>query len=241
MKKTTVNLVLDITAGLLFLAMMFTGFIIRFPLPPGSNKSLMLWGLTRHEFGTVHAWISLGLVLVLLLHLVLHWHWVTAMIGKKLFNITANNRLSVRAGLLTVLTVMVLFSIFAFAAYQSVCDTSANASCANEEATISSVANAPLPQPVDFWKEVYPILEANCVNCHGPRKQAGGFRADVREDYFGNSALPPFIIHGQSSKSLLVTIISGKQPDMKSAEMHVLPAEEIKLIAEWIDEGAVWP
>jgi len=51
MNKATLNLIIDVAAAILFLAMIVTGFILRFPLPPGTNKSLMLWSLTRHEWG----------------------------------------------------------------------------------------------------------------------------------------------------------------------------------------------
>src|SRR5258707_484608 len=45
--------------------------------------------------------------------------------------------------------------------------------------------NSKLPPPaeraVDFAKDVQPIFEAHCVKCHGPEKQKGGWRADVKE------------------------------------------------------------
>jgi len=28
-------------------------------------------------------------------------------------------------------------------------------------------------QPIDFQREVWPLLEARCISCHGPEKQKG--------------------------------------------------------------------
>ena len=81
--RTSVNLLVDLAAAALFLGMMATGYILWFTLPPGTNKSLSLWQLTRHEWGTVHAWISFGLIGALLLHLVLHWQWVVSVVRKR--------------------------------------------------------------------------------------------------------------------------------------------------------------
>jgi hypothetical protein len=44
MKRIFDNLVVDLVAAVLMVAMMATGYILRFPLPPGTNNSLSLWG-----------------------------------------------------------------------------------------------------------------------------------------------------------------------------------------------------
>ena len=40
-----------------------------------------------------------------------------------------------------------------------------------------SVEPAPR-QEVDFLKEVWPILESRCIECHGPDEQEGDLRLD---------------------------------------------------------------
>ena len=37
------------------------------------------------------------------------------------------------------------------------------------------------PQPIDFGRDVRPILERSCWKCHGPDKQKGGLRFDRRQ------------------------------------------------------------
>lgn len=100
MKRTFVNLLTDLSAALLFLAMLATGFVLRFPLPPGTNKALSLWGLTRHQWGGVHFWISGALLAVLLVHLALHWQWVVSVVGKQLGLTTSPQQSNLRSGIL---------------------------------------------------------------------------------------------------------------------------------------------
>ena len=61
MKRFLDNLFVDLLSAALMVGMAATGYILRFPLPPGTNKSLSLWGLTRHQWGAVHTWIGYGL------------------------------------------------------------------------------------------------------------------------------------------------------------------------------------
>ena len=82
MKRFFDNLLVDLIAAALMIGMLATGYILRFPLPPGSNKDLPLWGLARHQWGDVHFWISLGLIAVILLHLCLHWQSMPLTFGQ---------------------------------------------------------------------------------------------------------------------------------------------------------------
>jgi hypothetical protein len=83
MKRLFDHLTIDLVAAGLMVGMVATGYLLRFPLPPGTNKSLTLWGLTRHQWGDVHFWISLALLGVILVHVVLHWQWVVPCHGPK--------------------------------------------------------------------------------------------------------------------------------------------------------------
>ena len=102
MKRTALNLLIDALAALFFLGMIATGYVLRFPLPPGTNKSLSLWGLSRHQWGGVHFWISLGLLAVLLIHLALHWQWVVTVVGRQLHLVTNPQGRHLRSGVITV-------------------------------------------------------------------------------------------------------------------------------------------
>ncbi len=92
-------------------------------------------------------------------------------------------------------------------------------------------------EPV-FPTEVYPIVRESCVSCHGPQKQMGGFRADIRDDYLRRTGNGPWVVPGDSSSSQLVQLLSGKIRTRKSQEKHHLPAGQLEVIRAWIDSGA---
>jgi len=87
MKRTWLNFILDAASALAILGLALTGLIMRYTLLPGTSGSfgggggMRLWGLTRHEWGTVHFWMAAGVGVVLVLHVALHWAWVSAMLS----------------------------------------------------------------------------------------------------------------------------------------------------------------
>lgn len=78
MRRDTLNFLVDALALVAFLGLLATGLILWTLLPPGSRggHGLSLWGLTRHDFGDIHFWIAVALVVLLILHVALHWTWV---------------------------------------------------------------------------------------------------------------------------------------------------------------------
>ncbi len=84
MDRTKLNFTIDAIGFFGFVLLATTGILIRYVLPPGSGKHTLLWGLSRHEWGTVHFWIAISFFSVLILHLFLHWQWIVCVIrGKK--------------------------------------------------------------------------------------------------------------------------------------------------------------
>ena len=95
----------------------------------------------------------------------------------------------------------------------------------------------------DFTRDVQPIFQARCILCHGSEVQMGGLRLDQRQSLLsgGKSGIPA-IVTGKSAQSLLVRYISGLDPKLVMPPTgERLNAEEISLISQWIDQGAVWP
>lgn len=80
MKRTKLNLIIDVVAFAGFVVMTTTGVLMRYILPPGSGHYSTIWGLDRHEWGGIHFWISVVFFSVLALHLVLHWRWITSVV-----------------------------------------------------------------------------------------------------------------------------------------------------------------
>ncbi|MBI4328155.1 MAG: DUF1549 domain-containing protein, partial [Chloroflexi bacterium] len=101
----------------------------------------------------------------------------------------------------------------------------------------------PAQRPVDFVKDIRPIFEATCYKCHGPDKQQGEFRLDVKAAAFkGGEHHAPDIVPGKSADSPLIHFVAGLVPDMQMpAKGDPLTAGQIGLLRAWIDQGAPWP
>ncbi len=102
---------------------------------------------------------------------------------------------------------------------------------------------SPAAHTVDFEKEVRPVLEKSCISCHGPEKQKGGYRLDLRDAALtGGDDHAPNIVPGHSDKSPLIAFVSGIDENMIMPNKgDRLTREEIGLLRAWIDQGAVWP
>lgn len=93
----------------------------------------------------------------------------------------------------------------------------------------------------DFARDIRPLLEAHCLECHGAQKQKADLRLDHRASAFAGGESGPVILPGNSQASLLVRRVSHPDPD------HVMPPggkrldeTQIQLLRDWIDQGAPW-
>lgn len=82
MARATLNFLIDLATFLVMLAMISTGLLVRFVLPPGSGSRLSVWNNTRHEWGDVHFWLAVTLGAFVLIHLALHWSWVCSLVSR---------------------------------------------------------------------------------------------------------------------------------------------------------------
>ena len=100
-----------------------------------------------------------------------------------------------------------------------------------------------LPQPpVDFVRDIQPILQTHCYECHGPKKARNGLRLDVRAAALKGGDSGSSIVPGNSEQSLLVRRILGLDgEDRMPKDEDPLTAAQIALIRAWIDRGAAWP
>lgn len=98
-------------------------------------------------------------------------------------------------------------------------------------------------EPIDFVRDVQPILSAKCLKCHGPLRQESQYRVDVREVALnGGANYAPNILPGRSDDSPLFQFVSGQVADMlMPSKGERLTKIETEIIKKWIDEGAEWP
>ncbi len=103
-------------------------------------------------------------------------------------------------------------------------------------------AAEPSAPPIEFTRDIQPILQSNCYECHGPQKSRGHLRLDVRATAMKGGETGPVIIPGKSDDSLLVRRILGLDGDDRMPkDGDALPPAQIALIRAWIDQGAAWP
>ena len=100
-----------------------------------------------------------------------------------------------------------------------------------------------LNRPVDFVKDVQPILSARCYECHGEKKQKAELRWDVKSVALKGGEHGAPIVPGNSAESLLIKMVAGlKGKEMlMPAKGEPLSAEQIGIFRAWIDQGANWP
>src|SRR5262249_53084816 len=93
--------------------------------------------------------------------------------------------------------------------------------------------------PVDYLREVKPILAQHCFSCHSAKIHKAKLRLDTEALMRKGGVSGPAIIPGKSSGSLLVHALKGtndvaQMPYKKPA----LSEKQIRLVATWIDQGA---
>lgn len=97
----------------------------------------------------------------------------------------------------------------------------------------------------DFARDIRPIFQQACVQCHGPDKQKGKFRLDTRDAFLKGGEDGPAITPGNPDKSDLfrrVTLAEDHDDVMPPmGKVDHLKASQIDLVKRWITEGAAWP
>jgi len=98
---------------------------------------------------------------------------------------------------------------------------------------------------IDFNRDVRPILSDNCFTCHGPDEQqrVNDLRLDRSEDMFADRNGHRVIVPGDVAGSLLHQRITSPDPELQMPpgdSGRQLTKAQIKILAEWIHEGAEW-
>ncbi|MDP1591988.1 MAG: c-type cytochrome domain-containing protein, partial [Prosthecobacter sp.] len=71
-----------------------------------------------------------------------------------------------------------------------------------------------LAAPIDFVRDVRPIFQKHCYECHGEKKQKSGLRLDIKSEAFkGGDNHAPDIIAKNAKDSPLIHFISTDDED----------------------------
>jgi hypothetical protein len=96
--------------------------------------------------------------------------------------------------------------------------------------------------PVRFSRDIRPILNQNCVLCHGGVRQKNGVSFIFREEALGvGKSGRRTIVPGKPDSSELIARITSTDPEARMPyHAPPLPPEQIALLRRWIKEGAKW-
>ena len=97
--------------------------------------------------------------------------------------------------------------------------------------------------PIDFSREVLPILSEHCFTCHGPdaKTRKANLRLDRKEGVFRPK--DPLIVPGKSGESDLIARVTSTDPEEvmppRKGGRPLTPAQ-VDVLRRWVDEGAKW-
>jgi formylglycine-generating enzyme required for sulfatase activity len=99
-------------------------------------------------------------------------------------------------------------------------------------------------EPVDFTKQIKPILEVHCVKCHSGEKPKGRLVLETRAEAVRGGENGTSLTPGKPEDSPLYTS-TVLPPDhdniMPPSKEPPLKKEQTELLKAWIQQGANWP
>ena len=119
-----------------------------------------------------------------------------------------------------------------------------------EDSPPADVQRKPIPiakidrkTPVDFEKEILPILKNNCLACHNKTTTKAELVLETPQDILKGGESGKVVVPKRSGDSLLLKIASHQvkpmmPPKNNKVEATDLTSEELGLIKLWIDQGA---
>lgn len=98
-------------------------------------------------------------------------------------------------------------------------------------------------EPVSFKKDVKPILDANCAECHlndGQGLKKSGLSMESYESLMRGTQYGPVIKPGDSVGSTLNILVEGRgDPSIKMPHgKRALTPAELTTLKKWVDQGA---
>lgn len=109
---------------------------------------------------------------------------------------------------------------------------------------LSSVSTAALAaEELDYYRDVYPFLKANCISCHNKTTAKADLNMETPELMIKGGENGPSIIPGKGAESLIVQAslhtndMEMPPPNNKSGAVNLIP-EQIAILKLWIDQGA---
>ena len=107
---------------------------------------------------------------------------------------------------------------------------------------IAPCAMAQPNEPIDFGRQIQPILAKRCYACHGPDKAEGGLRLNQQSLVFEKleSGKRAVVAKDLEHSELLRRVLSQDEAEQMPPEGPRLTEAQTDLLQRWIQQGAEW-
>lgn len=94
---------------------------------------------------------------------------------------------------------------------------------------------------VSYYRDVRPILQANCQGCHQPAKKKGGYvMTEFKQFLAGGDNEGAAVVAGHPEKSSILAMITPKDGEVRMPKSKApLSETDVNTIRNWIAQGAV--
>ncbi len=116
-------------------------------------------------------------------------------------------------------------------------------SASGEQATTIAISKIKRSKPVDFSREILPILRKSCLPCHNANDAKGDAILETPESIAKGGETGPSAVAGKPKDSLLLHLAAREEkpfmpPKNNKADAPPLTPDELGLISLWIKQGA---
>ncbi len=112
-----------------------------------------------------------------------------------------------------------------------------------EAKEVESKAETPKSADLDFFRDIYPIVKANCISCHNKTTTKAALNMETPELIKKGGDSGPALVAGKGEESLIVRAASHLDdyvmpPKNNKGGAVDLTLSEIALLKNWINQGA---
>ena len=110
-------------------------------------------------------------------------------------------------------------------------------------ALLTGCQEAPQEPQISFSKDIKPLIDQNCTECHTPGQEGSNASGFVTTDYdsiMKGTKYGPVVVAGNAISSSFYRLIAGKvDPSIRMPHgKEAISADNIAKIEKWIDQGA---
>lgn len=105
-----------------------------------------------------------------------------------------------------------------------------------------AVTNGGAAQQIDFQRDVWPILKAHCIECHGASQQEGSLSMAALEGARDGGESGLSLLGGTVETNELLRRVTHDDPaERMPYQRPPLPADQIQTLRRWVQQGTPWP